>query len=147
MANEIERQIASLPSEVIADNKVSWERVISQIEDAVERGSSKYWTVSKLDAIREFAEMEESLLFRVGISRVYLTFSTAQKVGLERGELFLRLIWNEDNLPVLEYCKFGRKSVQAYPCKRERDLQSTLRPLLKRLWYETRDKREAKQEE
>ena len=147
MTNEIERQIASLPGEVIADNKASWERVISHIEDVVARGSSKYWTASKLDAIRSIAEVEEAPLFRVAITRVYLTISTAQKVGLERGELFLRLIWNDDNLPVLEYCKFGRKSVQSYPCKKERDLHPTIRPLLKRLWYETRDRRETNSEE
>jgi hypothetical protein len=145
MNDELFRRLASLSNEVIEENSTSWKRVISQIEIAITNGSSKYWTTSRLNAIRRMAELDEARLYRAGLSRVYLTVSTAQKQGLERGQLFIRLIWNENNQPVLEYCKFGRKSVQSYVCKTGRDLIPTLQPLLKRLWYEAKDKMETKQ--
>jgi hypothetical protein len=145
MNDELFRQLASLPNEVIDENIASWKRVISQIELAITNGSSKYWTTSRLNAIRRLAELDEARLYRVGLSRVYLTVSTAQKQGLERGQLFIRLIWNENNQAVLEYCKYGKKSVQSYVCRTGRDLIPTLQPLLKRLWYEAKDKLEAKQ--
>jgi hypothetical protein len=137
MNDELFRQLASLPNEVIDENIASWKRVISQIELAI--------TTSRLNAIRRLAELDEARLYRVGLSRVYLTVSTAQKQGLERGQLFIRLIWNENNQAVLEYCKYGKKSVQSYVCRTGRDLIPTLQPLLKRLWYEAKDKLEAKQ--
>ena len=144
MSDELEKQLARLPAEVIEENKASWGRVVSQIEESVALGKSKYCTAEKLTAIREIVALDESSLFRAAIVRVYLTISTAQKVGLEQGELFLRLIWNEETLPVIEYCRFGRKSIQAaYTCKRDTDLIPYLQPMLKRLWYETREKHPA----
>jgi hypothetical protein len=145
MNDELYRQLTSLPNEVIDENIASWKRVISQIELAVTNGSSKYWTASRLNSIRKLAEMDEARLFRAGLSRIYLTISTAQKQGLEKGQLFIRLIWNENNQPVFEYCKFGKKSVQSYRCRTDRDLIQVVQPLLKRLWYESKDKLEAKQ--
>ena len=107
MADDITRHLAGLSEELILENVISWEQVIAQIETMLEKKYSKYWTATKLDFIRALALTQEARLFRAGLSRVYLTISTAQKQGLERGELFLRLIWNEKNIPVLEYCKFG----------------------------------------
>jgi hypothetical protein len=145
MNDELYRQLSSLPNEVIDENIASWKRVISQIEQTIAKGASKYWIPSRLNSIRQLAELDEARLFRAGLSRVYLTISTAQKQGLDKGQLFIRLIWNETNQPVFEYCKFGKKSAQNYRCRSDRDIVSVVSPLLKRLWYESKDKLEAKQ--
>ena len=140
MPDDITRHLAHLSEEVITQNMVSWEQVIAQIETMLEKKSSKYWTSAKLDFIRALAITQESRLFRAGLSRVYLTISTSQKLGLQRGDLFLRLIWNEKNTPVLEYCKFGKTSFQSYPLTTFDDPLLQLLPYLKRLWYESKDK-------
>ena len=142
MPDDITRHLASLSAEVITQNMISWEKVLSQIETAVEKGSSKYWNTSKLDFVRAIAITQEARLFRAGLSRVYLTISTARKLGLDRGDLFLRLIWNEKNIPVLEYCKFGKTSFQSYPLNTFDDPLFLLLPFLKRLWYESKSRQE-----
>jgi hypothetical protein len=136
MADDITRHLADLSEEVITQNMVSWEQVISQIETTIEKGTSRYWTPAKLDFIRALAVTKESRLFRAGLSRVYLTISTSQKVGLERGDFFLRLIWNEKNIPVLEYCRFGKKLSQSYPLNNFDDPLFLMLPFFKRLWYD-----------
>jgi hypothetical protein len=143
MPDDITRHLANLSTEDIQQNMVSWEQVILQIETMIEKRSSKYWTAAKLDFIREVANTKEARLFRAGLSRVYLTISTARKQGLERGDLFLRLIWNEKNIPLIEYCKFGKTSFQIYPLNTFDDPLFLLLPFLKRLWYESKDRQEA----
>ena len=143
MADDITRHLAGLSEEVITQNMVAWEQVIAQIETSIEKGTSKYWTTAKLDFIRALAVTREARLFRVGLSRVYLIISTSQKHGLERGDLFLRLIWNEKNIPVIEYCKFGKTSRQSYVLNTFDDPLFQLLPYLKRLWYESKDRPEA----
>ena len=142
MPDDITRHLADLNEAVIMENMLSWEQVIAQIETMLEKKSSKYWTTTKLDFIRTVALTKEARLFRAGLSRVYLTISTAQKHGLERGDRFLRLIWNEKNIPVIEYCKFGKTSVRSYPLNTFDDPLFLLLPFLKRLWYESQDKSE-----
>jgi hypothetical protein len=142
MPDDITRHLANLSETVITENMISWEQVIAQIETILEKKSSKYWTTTKLDFIRALAMAKETRLFRAGLSRVYLTISTAQKQGLERGDLFLRLIWNEKNIPVIEYCKFGKKAVKSYPLTSFDDPLFLLLPFLKRLWYESQNKAE-----
>jgi hypothetical protein len=90
MPDDITRHLADLDEAVIMENMRSWEQVIAQIETMLEKKSSKYWTATKLDFIRAVALTKEARLFRTGLSRVYLTISTAQKHGLERGDRFLR---------------------------------------------------------
>ena len=136
MPDDITRHLAGLSEEVITQNMVSWEQVISQIETMIEKGTSSYWTTARLDFIRALAVTKESRLFRAGLSRVYLTISTSQKLGLERGDFFLRLIWNEKNIPVLEYCKFGKTTRQNYPLNTFDDPLFQLLPYFKRLWYD-----------
>jgi hypothetical protein len=143
MSDDITRHLANLGETVITENMISWEQVIAQIESMLEKKSSKYWTTTKLDFIRALALTQESRLFRAGLSRVYLTISTAQKQGLERGDRFLRLIWNEKNIPIIEYCKFGKKAVKSYPLNTFDDPLFLMLPFLKRLWYESQDKTEA----
>ena len=140
MADDITRHLANLSEEVIKENMVSWEQVIAKIEGMLEKKSSKYWTTAKLDFIRALAITQEARLFRAGLSRVYLTISTSQKLGLERGEPFLRMIWNEKNAPVLEYCRFGKPSTQSYNLTSFDDPLFQLLPFLKRLWYEGKNK-------
>lgn len=136
MADDITRHLATLSAEVITANMISWEQVIAQIETMLAKKSTKYWTAAKLDFIRSLALTQEARLFRAGLSKVYLTISTSQKLGLERGEPYLRLIWNEKNVPALEYAHFGRTSVQTYPLTSFDDPLLQLLPFLKRLWYE-----------
>jgi hypothetical protein len=131
---------------VITENMISWEQVISQIETMIEKRSSKYWVATRLDFIRALAAMQESRLFRAGLSRVYLTISTAQKRGLARGDHFLRLIWNEANIPVVEYCRFGKTSVQSYTLNTFDDPDLLMLPFFKRLWYEGKSKPESASE-
>jgi hypothetical protein len=140
MPDDITRHLANLSEEVLTQNMVSWEQVIAQIEASILKGSSKYWTPTKLDFIRAVALTQESRLFRAGLSRVYLTVSTAQKHGLERGDLFLRLIWNEKNIPVVEYCKFGKTSRQIFPLNTFDEPLLLMLPFFKRLWYESQDR-------
>jgi hypothetical protein len=140
MADDITRHLANISEEVIKDNMVSWEQVIAKIETMLEKKSSKYWTTAKLDFIRALAITQEARLFRAGLSRVYLTISTSQKLGLERGEPFLRMIWNEKNAPVLEYCRFGKPSTQSYNLTSFDDPLFQLLPFFKRLWYEGKNK-------
>jgi hypothetical protein len=140
MPDDITRHLAGLTEAVIMENMVSWEQVITQIETMLEKKSSKYWNITKLEFIRAVALTKEARLFRAELSRVYLTISTAQKHGLEKGDLFLRLIWNEKNIPVIEYCKFGKKAVKSYPLNTFDDPLFLLLPFLKRLWYESQDK-------
>ena len=143
MADDITRHLAGLSEEVITQNMVAWEQVIAQIETSIEKGTSKYWTTAKLDFIRALAVTKEARLFRAGLSRVYLIISTSQKHGLERGDLFLRLIWNEKNIPVIEYGKFGKTSRQSHVLNTFDDPLFQLLPYLKRLWYESKDRPEA----
>jgi hypothetical protein len=143
MADDITRHLANLSEAVIRDNMVSWEQVIAKIESMLEKKSSKYWTSAKLDFIRALAITQEARLFRAGLSRVYLTISTSQKLGLERGEPFLRMIWNEENVPVLEYCRFGKSSTQSYTLTSFDDPLFQLLPFFKRLWYEGKNKPDA----
>jgi hypothetical protein len=143
MPDDITRHLANLSAEDIAQNMASWEQVIAQIETMLEKKTSKYWTTTKLEFIREVANARESRLFRAGLSRVYLTISTARKLGLARGDRFLRLIWNENNIPAIEYCKFGKTAFQSYTLNTFDDPLFQLLPYLKRLWYESRDRDEA----
>lgn len=140
MTDDITRHLASLSEEVISENMISWEQVIAQIETMIEKRSSRYWTTTKLDFIRAIALTMEARLFRAGLSRVYLIISTTRKKGLERGDLFLRLIWNEKNIPVIEYCKFGKTALKSYPLNTFDDPHFLLLPFLKRLWYESKDR-------
>jgi len=140
MPDDISRHLAILSETVITENMISWEQVIAQIETMLEKKSSKYWTTAKLDFIRALALTKEARLFRAGLSRIYMTISTSHKQGLERGEHFLRLIWNEKNIPIVEYCKFGKKAVKSYPLTTFDDPLFQLLPFLKRLWYESQDK-------
>lgn len=140
MADDITRHLTGLDAEIVRENMVSWEQVITRIETAIEKKSSRYWTSKKLDFIRTLSLTQESRLFRAGLSRVYVTISTSQKQGLERGEHFLRLIWNEANIPMLEYCKYGKTSVQSYKLNTFDDPLLLMLPYLKRLWYESKDK-------
>jgi hypothetical protein len=140
VADNITRHLADLNEAVITENMVSWEQVITQIETMLTKKTSKYWTTTKLDFIRAVALTEEARLFRAGLSRVYLTISTSQKHGLERGDIFLRLIWNEKNVPVLEYRRFGKTSFQTYPLNSFDDPLFQLLPYLKRMWYESQNK-------
>jgi hypothetical protein len=140
MADDITRHLATLNEAVITENMISWEQVITQIETMLEKKSSKYWSQKKLDFIRAVALTQEARLFRAGLSRVYLTISTSQKHGLERGDHYLRLIWNEKNRPEIEYCRFGKTSVQSYPLNTFDDPLAQLLPYLKRLWYEGKDR-------
>jgi|GEM_PF-5953583 len=143
MADDITRHLAALSAEVVAENMVSWEQVIAKIETMIEKRSSKYWTTAKLDFIRALAFTQEARLFRVGLSRVYLVISTSQKLGLQRGDRFLRLIWNEENVPMIEYGRFGKTSVQSHTLTTFDDPLLQLLPFLKRLWYESRDRQAA----
>jgi hypothetical protein len=136
MADDITRHLAGLGEEVITQNMVSWEQVIAKIEASIEKGSSRYWTSTRLEFIRSLAQTKESRLFRAGLSRVYLIISTSQKNGLERGDFFLRLVWNEKNIPVLEYCRFGKTSHQNYPLTSFDDPLFLMLPFFKRLWYD-----------
>jgi hypothetical protein len=136
MADDLTRHLATLNSLVITENMISWEQVIAQIETMLAKKSSKYWTAAKLDFIRALAQTTEARLFRVGLSKIYLTISTSPKLGLERGEPYLRLIWNEKNIPALEYCHFGKTSFQAFSLTSFDDPLFQLLPFLKRLWYE-----------
>lgn len=136
MADDLTRHLATLNSLVITENMISWEQVIAQIETMLAKKTSRYWTAVKLDFIRSLALTQEARLFRAGLSKVYLTISTSPKLGLERGEPYLRLIWNEKNVPALEYCHFGKTSVQTYPLTSFDDPLLQLLPFLKRLWYE-----------
>ncbi|MCX6081490.1 MAG: hypothetical protein NTW32_18315 [Chloroflexi bacterium] len=140
MADDITRHLADLSAEIVTENMVSWEQVVAQIETMIEKKSSRYWNTTKLDFIRAVAITKEARLFRAGLSRVYLTISTAQKHGLERGDRFLRLIWNEKNIPVIEYCKFGKTSTQSHVLNTFDDSLFLLMPFLKRLWYESKDR-------
>ena len=136
MPDDITRHLAGLSEEVVTQNMMSWEQVISQIETMIEKGSSRYWTTARLDFIRALEVTKESRLFRAGLSRVYLTISTSQKFGLARGDFFLRLIWNEKNIPVLEYCRFGKTAHQSYPLNTFDDPLFLMLPFFKRLWYD-----------
>jgi hypothetical protein len=136
MADDITRHLAGLSEQVIAENMISWEQVIAQIEAMIEKGSSKYWKRSKLEFIHALSVSTEARLFRAGLSRVYLTISTSPQKGLKRGEPFLRLIWNEANIPALEYCRFGKTSLQSYPLNTFDEPLMQILPYLKRLWYE-----------
>jgi len=147
MADDITRHLAGLSEELILENVISWEQVIMQVNKMLERHSSRYWTQAKLEFIQSFARSKEARLFRAGLSRVYLTISTAPKNGLERGDHFLRLIWNEKNVPVLEYCRFGKTSIQRYTLTTFDDPLFQLLPYLKRLWYEGKNKAEIEQED
>lgn len=143
MADNIARHLADLSETMITGNMNSWEQVIAQIETVLTKKTSKYWTTTKLDFIRAVALTEEARLFRAGLSRVYLIISTSQKHGLQRGDIFLRLVWNEKNIPVLEYCRFGRTSVQTYTLNTFDDPLFQLLPHLKRMWYESQNKLKA----
>jgi hypothetical protein len=136
MADDITRHLAGLSEQVIAENMISWEQVIAQIEAMIEKGSSKYWKRPKLEFIHALSISTEARLFRAGLSRVYLTISTSPQKGLKRGEPFLRLIWNEANIPALEYCRFGKTSLQSYPLNTFDEPLMQILPYLKRLWYE-----------
>ena len=136
MADDITRHLADLSEELITENMVSWEQVIAHIETIIEKKSSRYWNTTRLDFIRALAVSKEARLFRAGLSKIYLTISTARKLGLERGEHFLRLAWNEKDIPVLEYCRYGKTSRQSYTLTSFDDPLSQLLPYLKRLWYE-----------
>ena len=140
MADDITRHLANLSEELITENMVSWEQVISQIETMIAKKSSRYWNNTKLDFIRALAVSKESRLFRAGLSKIYLTISTARKLGLERGDHFLRLAWNENNAPVLEYCRYGKTSRQSYTLTSFDDPLFQLLPYLKRLWYEGKNR-------
>ncbi len=140
MADDITRHLADLSAEVVAENMISWEQVISQIEKMIQKQSSKYWTITKLDFIRAVSITQEARLFRAGLSRVYLTISTAQKRGLGRGDRFLRLIWNDANIPTIEFCMYGKTSFQSYLLNSFDDPLFLLMPYLKRLWYEGKDR-------
>lgn len=140
MPDDITRHLASLSKAALTQNMASWEQVIAQVEDSLEKGTSRYWTASRLNFIRVLASTRESRLFRAGLSRVYLTISTSQKHGLERGEHFLRLIWNEQGVPVVEYCRFGKTSKQVYTLTTFDDPLYQMLPFLKRLWYEGKDR-------
>jgi hypothetical protein len=136
MPDDITRHLAELDEELITQNMMSWEQVIAQIETMIEKGSSRYWTAKKLDFIRALSITKESRLFRTGLSRVYLVISTSRKHGLERGDFFMRLIWNEKNIPVLEYGQFGKTSRQSYPLNSFDDPLFLMLPFFKRLWYD-----------
>ena len=140
MADDITRHLAAMDEDVILENVISWEHVILQISRMLEKHSSKYWTPAKLEFIQSIARSKEARLFRAGLSRVYLTISTAQKIGLERGDHFLRLSWNENNVPSIEYCRFGKTSTQRYPLTSFDDPLYQMLPYLKRLWYEGKNR-------
>ncbi len=146
MTDDITRHLADLSEVIVTENMVSWEQVISKIEAMIEKKSSKYWTAKKLDFIRALAVTKESRLFRAGLSRVYLTISTSEKQGLQRGEHFLRLIWNENNIPLIEYCKFGKTTFQSHKLNTFDEPLLLLLPFLKRLWYESKDRLQAEPE-
>jgi len=143
MADDITRHLAHLSESVVTDNMRSWEEVITQIENALEKKSSKYWTSAKLEFIHSLALSQEARLFRAGLSKVYLIISTSQKRGLSHGEHYLKLVWGENNLPVIRYCKFGKAAVQFYPLNSFDEPLLQLLPFLKRLWYESQDKLQA----
>lgn len=143
MADDITRHLATLSEFVVTENMLSWEQVIAQIEVMLEKKSSKYWTAARLEFIRTLSLSQEARLFRAGLSKVYLTISTSQKLGLEHGEHYLKLIWNEKNIPVIRYCKFGKSAVQFYPLNTFDDPLLQLLPFLKRLWYESQAKLKA----
>jgi hypothetical protein len=143
MADDITRHLAALSPEILAENMVSWEQVIAKIETMIEKRSSRYWTIAKLDFIRALALTQESRLFRVGLSRVYLVISTSQKLGLQRGDRFLRLIWNDENIPLIEYGRFGKTSFQSHKLNTFDDPLFLVLPFLKRLWYESKDRQAA----
>ena len=139
MPDDITRHLATLSKTVLTENMATWEQVIDRIGESIEKGSTRYWTPQKLNFIRVLASTRESRLFRAGLSRVYLTISTSQKLGLERGEHFLRLIWDEKNTPVVEYCRFGKTSKQVYQLTTFDDPLYQMLPFLKRLWYEGKE--------
>ncbi len=143
MADDITRHLAGLSEEIVSENMVSWEQVIAKIEAMIEKKSSRYWTSKKLDFIRALGSTQEARLFRAGLSRVYLPISTSHKRGLQRGDHFLRLIWNEQNIPLIEDCKFGKKAFQSHKLNTFDDPLLLLLPHLKRLWYESKDKLQA----
>ena len=143
MADDITRHLTTLPEDVIVKNMLSWEELIAQIEATLAKHSSKYWTAEKLEFIRTIAESVEARLFRAGLSKVYVTISTTRQRGLEHGDLFLRIIWNEDGIPMLEYCKFGKTSFQKFKLNTYDEPLFQMMPYLKRLWYESKTKREA----
>jgi len=142
MADDITRHLASLSEEVLMQNMASWEQVLAKIEKTIEQGSSKYWTSKKLDFIRTLADTREARLFRAGLARVYLTISTAPQQGLQRGDFFLRLIWNEKNIPIVEYGKFGKTSFQSTKLNTYDDPLFLMLPHLKKLWYDSKKKTE-----
>ena len=142
MADDITRHLATLSEEVLMENMASWEAVLAKIEKTLEQSASKYWTRAKLDFIRAVADTREARLFRAGLSRVYLTISTAPKQGLQRGDFVLRLIWNEKNIPTVEYGKFGKASLQSIKLNTYDDPLFLMLPHLKRLWYDSKRKTE-----
>ena len=142
MADDITRHLVILSEETLMQNMATWEQVLAKIEKTIGLGSSKYWTSEKLDFIRAVADTREARLFRAGLSRVYLTISTAPQQGLQRGDFFLRLIWNEKNIPTVEYGKFGKTSFQSTKLNTYDEPLLLMLPHLKRLWYDSKKKAE-----
>jgi hypothetical protein len=140
MADDLTRHLKDLNEEVLLQNMQSWDSVLAQIETALEKGTSKYWTKDKYEFVRDIADTMESRLFRAGLSKVYVTISTAEKKGLERGEFFIRLIWNDKNIPKIDYGRFGKKKFHTFLLNDYDDADVLMMPHLKKLWYDNKRK-------
>jgi hypothetical protein len=140
MADDLVRNLKNLSEEVLLQNMQSWDGVLAQIEKTIEKGASKYWTKERYEFIRDIADTMEARLFRAGLSKVYVTISTAEKKGLPRGEFFIRLIWNDKNIPKIDYGRFGKKTFQTYLLNDYDQADVLMMPHLKKLWYDNKRK-------
>jgi hypothetical protein len=132
----------------------SWQQMIAFYEKLLANPNQSWQKISPLlRLVRTLASSSHAEAFRAGQSLWHLLISTAAQYGLAEGEPFVAVTLTKDNRFQVEYWRGPEaedvssvclsvpicKPVETHICP-ESDILSTLEPVLKRLWNDTRGK-------
>jgi hypothetical protein len=136
--NDVQQKIALLPEGLTEENVLSWQHILKLFElFNSHNGGDRYKPFVEL--IGTIYKSDQAKLFRAGVSAAVLMISTKEKHGLEQGDAYI-FIGSRIETVDIGYFTATAHEAEVINCKND-EIMSTLKPLLDRLWSETRGKK------
>jgi len=139
--DDIASKLASLPEGLVEENIQSWQHVAKLYELFTSLQGNRSQQMPLYDLVQTLCKSEQAKLFRAGVSVNVLMISTKEKNGLEKGDAYIFVAANLDNIEA-GYFTATAHEAEVITCKND-EIMPILQPLLDRLWNETRGKKNA----
>ena len=139
--DDVAQKLALLPNGLVEENIQSWLHVVNVCEFYFSHGRDTSWHVLT-DLIQKLSESEQTKLFRGGLSLNIMMVSTKEETGLGKGDAYFYIYVKDDNVTEVGYRAVDTQEAEIFECKNN-ELFIKIKPLLDRLWNETRGKKNA----